>query len=340
MTFDDDAAFLRNRLGAADPAGSPPLSGDVHAARAELRNRLDNPVDAVVSNLAPASRSRRRVWRVAAPLAAAAALVVGVVATQSFSSHEPVAGAAVALAAADATQQAETSRAAFNVTYGDQAVSGEGVADLAKSTAHFNLHLPPQIGDVEVIIGGADIYVSTPSLAKPLVGGKPWLHVDRPSLDELSQSAGGNSLLSSGMLDPASVLTYLRAVSNDLAKVGTEDVRGTSTTHYAGHIDPNRLAAQIPDQNARDELTKLAQKANQSVPVDIWVDDQSRLRKLTVSFDLSKVQTDKPTADLSGTVSATIELWDFGASVDTTSPPADQVSDIKPILDLLQKFHR
>jgi hypothetical protein len=338
MTFDDDADFLRRRMQAADPAGPAPSADEVSAARSELVRRLDHPSALALSDSGRPTSARRRVLRVAAPLAAAAALVTGVLVTQPFSSTQP-AGAAVALAAANATQQAESAHAQFTVTFGSQTVSGDGVADIAKSTGHFSLHLPEPIGDVQLILGGNDLYLTTPPVAKSLVG-KDWIRVDRASLDALSQAAGG-SVLPSQVFDPTNVLAYLRGVSNDLAKVGTEDVRGAATTHYAGHIDPARLAAQIPDPNARDTLGKAAAAAKQSVPVDIWVDDQSRLRKLTVSVDLSKAQTvDKPAGSgPSGVVTATVELWDFGAAADTTPPPADQVSDAGPIVALLNRLH-
>ncbi|HSH60342.1 MAG TPA: hypothetical protein VK988_12025 [Acidimicrobiales bacterium] len=98
---------------------------------------------------------------------------------------------------------------------------------------------------------------------------------------------------------------------------------------YRGTVDMNKAAAAAPPEQ-QQTYQKLAQIYGQPLPVEVWIDGDGRLRKMTYAVDLGTLnlppeatQGQKPT----GNLNFTIELFDFGTPVSVTVPPADQVTD-------------
>jgi hypothetical protein len=87
------------------------------------------------------------------------------------------------------------------------------------------------------------------------------------------------------LFDPGAVLQSLTKSHATLDRIGTETIRGVRATHY--HV--------VPDNN--DGL-------------DVWVDEQDRLRRLLNSL---------PTR--SGVTSGTVDLYDFGESIPPIRAP-------------------
>ena len=58
------------------------------------------------------------------------------------------------------------------------------------------------------------------------------------------------------------------------------------------------------------------------MPLDIWMDEDNRIRKLTIDLDAKQ-----PGSDESLKASFAVELYDYGVPLDLELPPADQVVD-------------
>ncbi len=117
---------------------------------------------------------------------------------------------------------------------------------------------------------------------------------DRSALDALFSLDGD--------LDPTAVLDQVQDMATTFTEVGREDVRGTPTTHHRAEIDP-------------DDMPSLA-VADVEPVVDVWVDDDGRLRRLELG-------------------PARLELWDFGVEVEVEEPspvadPDGPDSDVGP----------
>ena len=350
VAFDDDARYARNRLGAADPVRGPQGVGSSLEARRELASRLavatspagSGPADAHVTGL----RRRPRRW-LAAPIAAAIALVVGLLVLQPFT-DEPPAGAAVVRAAAATTQAAGTARFSVAIDGMGQTVTAEGVGDLANGDGQVTVHAPSPIGDVAVIHVGDDLYVSAPAVLGDLVGGADWVHVDRATLQSLAEMAGEEGLDGldlTAALDPVKAVDALRSVSGDVTEVGPDTVGGDAVTHYSTHLDPAKVADQMATGADRDQLAAALDTVG-AVPVDLWIDDAGRLRKVSVSLDLGALPLpalpgtgssagggERPT----GPLTATFELSSFGVPLDGAPPSAEDVAEVGPLLEMLRK---
>jgi len=203
-----------------------------------------------------------------------------------------------------------------------QAHRGHMLIDLSE----FGLQGPP----IDAVFDNATVYEKfPPALAAALPPGKSWVKVDLATagksvgvdLQGLSQSQAG---------DPSQTLDYLRGASNKVTTVGSEDVRGTPTTHYRAVIDLNKAADASP--TARDAIKSTIKLLGTSTqPIDVWVDAQGRARRLKYTVDLSKSKVAPSTPNLPGSVTFTLELYDFGAPVQADVPPADQVVDLAAI---------
>jgi hypothetical protein len=118
--------------------------------------------------------------------------------------------------------------------------------------------------------------------------------------------------------NPTDVLTRVLLASEENEEVGADDVRGTETTHYRARVDLRKLVTQLPAaQRPEGEVEELW--GARFVPVEIWIDDESRLRRITIR------QSGK---DENGTTETrtTVELFDYGVEVDVQPPDGEVIS--------------
>ena len=120
-----------------------------------------------------------------------------------------------------------------------------------------------------------------------------------------------------GELDHVRALAYL----SDGARSGrVVDVTG-GLTHFRGTVDPARVLSHVPvAQRSAMRVILRSDYATRSFPADFWLDRQSRLRRVRVSYTTAKGTG----FTLVGTFSG------FGTRVDVTPPPARSTRDITP----------
>jgi hypothetical protein len=136
-----------------------------------------------------------------------------------------------------------------------------------------------------------------------------WLRVESDSSDtdpfDLRQRA---------MRNPAGLLEFLTAASEDAHDAGSERVRGTTTTRIEGTFDMQKVVDQSPpDQRAelQDWLNFLAEDAPTTVPFQLWIDGDGVARRLRV--------------EQGGEASVMVEYYDFGVPVTVSAPPASEI---------------
>jgi hypothetical protein len=156
------------------------------------------------------------------------------------------------------------------------AVTGTGEIGDHGRTAHVRLTLRMSSTPVEAVAAGGAFYLRGGPVAA-LAQGK-WVRVK-----------ADNPAFNLGAADPAQLLQYLRS-SSRVEKRGAATIRGVKTTHYVA--------------TARQ------------VPLDVWVDGQGLVRRLSVQLQQ---------------VSASLDLFDFGdVSVDV--PAAADTVDLSNML--------
>jgi hypothetical protein len=231
---------------------------------------------------------------------------------------DPVAQAATNTANAGSVQLAMSGR--VSAAGQEIPLKGEGVFDLKAKRGRLTMttNVPGQ-GDVRVeeIIEGLVLYMRSEALAQALPDGKKWLKIDLQAAGRQSGVDIGALQQLGGSGDPTQFLSYL-AKAGDVRKVGTEDINGTSTTHYHATIDFAKLAESAGGAAASvRQLQTLT--GRRSLPTDIWIDGSRRVRRQTVA-----ISTQRPVPidfDL------TIDYERFGVPVDVHAPAAGETAD-------------
>jgi hypothetical protein len=216
-------------------------------------------------------------------------------------------------------------------------LTATGVISFANAAADLTETLPGGQGSGETRFVNSMLYTRLPgSLASRLSNGKPWISLD---VGKLSQQGDGSlqQLMTDSPSDPSTVLGFLRGAGTQVNTIGPDTVDGAKTTHYQVVLDLDK-AAQGQSAQTQQATQALEQElGTHSLPAQIWLDDQGRMRKFTVDETLTGTMPGgassaaKPTGPIHFQFTAV--LSDFGVPVNVTAPPADQTTDLTSKLD-------
>jgi hypothetical protein len=173
------------------------------------------------------------------------------------------------------------------------------------------------------LLDRGSVYMSSPLFANRLPNGAHWLRID---ISKVQRALGLDpNTIADGTTDPSQYLQYLRSAGATLAKDGQEQLRGVPTTRYRASLDLLRAAESQPGANralVRTAMKKLVEEIGQpQIPLEVWVDAHHLVRKLSMSFPLSR-------APGHPSVSLACEFHDFGPTPAVSPPNASDVFDI------------
>ena len=215
--------------------------------------------------------------------------------------------------AADKTTSAGSEHVAIvgSVTAAGQKVEMTGDGDFQATPKLGSLHLSLTASGrnitMDEVLKGWTIYMKSPLFSSQLPSGKTWMSIDL-------QKAGNKLGLNTDEFtqqDPTDLLGALQKAGS-VKKVGTETIDGVDTTHYSVTVD----LAKAPNGAKLEKLANL-----KSLPVDVWVDGNNQVRRLTESY----------TATSSGQSVATnmqIDLSNYGEQVNVQVPSANDTVDM------------
>jgi len=154
-------------------------------------------------------------------------------------------------------------------------------------------------------------------------GGKHWI---RYGYDDLAKLGGGSGAYLKDQMQnttPNQSVKLLLA-SGDVKKVGDEQVRGESTTHYSGTVNVADLATKnsnLTESQIAGLKKQLTQAGVTTETVDIWVNGDDLLVKKVEKGELK-----------TGTMSSTAYYSDYGVKVSAEEPPAGDTADFKDLM--------
>jgi hypothetical protein len=156
-------------------------------------------------------------------------------------------------------------------------LTGTGGYDYASRTGQLTLHVPASVtpsGVLEEILTPAVLYLrpGTPAGAR-------WMSVPADRLAD-------GDLISSGATSPELAFQLLRAAAPGVSYRGKVTVDGGACSHYRGTVTLRQAAAD-PTTSADDRATLLAAAnafASDTVPFDVYVDAQGRVRRFVGTF--------------------------------------------------------
>ncbi|MEU9898710.1 hypothetical protein ACIBCS_07980 [Streptomyces phaeochromogenes] len=194
-------------------------------------------------------------------------------------------------------------------------IRGEGVYDYEDQVGRLKVLLPQDPAGVderrpitELLAPGA-LYMKNRGAGVPA---DKWVRVDTATLSD------GN-LVTGGATDPFAAAELLRG-TRKATYVGRSSVAGTAVRHYRGTADLG-VAARDASPGSRASLRAAAKGfATATVPFDVYLDDEGRIRKVRHRFSFVNGQQKGTVA-----VSSTTLLYDFGAPVDVRLPDANDI---------------
>lgn len=178
------------------------------------------------------------------------------------------------------------------------------------------------LGDMKItmIQAGDQMYMRSPLFSMFTGADTPWISMPVDEMDSLEETQQAQ--------DPNDFLEFLKATDAEVEEHGREDVRGVSTQHLSTVLDLRSILDQA-EGSEKEELEEALDGLGMGVeemPMDVWIDDEGMIRRMTMSFDMSGMDDE---IDM-GSIEMTIELFDFNEPVDIRVPDASEVSEFDP----------
>ncbi|MFE9459198.1 hypothetical protein [Streptomyces californicus] len=154
-------------------------------------------------------------------------------------------------------------------------------------------------------------------------GGKNWIQYSYKDLAELGGASGDVMQDQARNSTPEQGVKALLA-SGDVKKVGREDVRGVSATHYSGTVDVAELTAknsELDEKQLAEFKEQLALAGVTTQTVDIWVDENDLLVKKAERGEMK-----------TGEFNSTFFYSDYGTQVSVEKPAASDTVDFTELL--------
>lgn len=219
----------------------------------------------------------RGIWLKTQAVATGATLIAGVAAAVASPAGEAVpqaGGRALAL-----IQQAPASLASYASLKETLTISVATNGHSARIVAHgivspdgrngtFSYDLPRGLPSIDLEFVGGVAYAPLPVEKRGLTGGKPYAALDMSGLSNPQLNPGNASTL----------LSLLAGAHGTVQDDGTAKVDGTPTRRYHLTIDVQEAYNRIP-VNLRPAQVDL-QALGQTLPMDVWLDRNGRLRRL------------------------------------------------------------
>lgn len=249
---------------------------------------------------------------------------------------DPVAQAADVTSAAGDVQMAFSMRMSISALSSPLTATGSGSFDyrahegqIALAMAGLPAAATAALGSgelhIEELFKSGAVYVRSPLFAGHLPNGARWLKFDAAKL------AGGLDAadLMSGESNPAQFLEYLRERGGTVTTVGSETLAGVQTTHYRGAIDVSEALHELPSSERATAQAALKQAGLSSIPFDVWVDGQHRVRRMQTSLSMSL-------AGQPASLQMTIDFSGYGSSTPPIrAPAASEVAELPSALPSL-----
>jgi hypothetical protein len=198
--------------------------------------------------------------------------------------------------------------------------SERGTFDFAHSRGVMWVKLP-SAGTMETVLIPPMFYMRFPGKTSRLPDHKSWIAMRTDRFPGAANAFGSPF----GDTGPGALLKSLTAISSGVTKVGTTAIGTVPVTEFRVTLDPAKAAAGLNGAWAA-ELRLFAEKSGTGkLPVEVWVDPQNLVRRITLSFQASRPVSVRPR------VTQTTDFYDFGTPVRVSAPPASEVAEAPPL---------
>ena len=218
-------------------------------------------------------------------------------------------------------------------------VTSSGVVDFSNRNLSLTVdvsQLTHEPASVEVRVVDGDAYVDVGPLlhivplgALAQLANIQWVKL---SPGELSTSLSPQGVTPVLGTDAEALLQALQGVSNgSIARVGADTVRGVPTIRYHADVNLQLALSKLPAGLQSRLQGELASVANPTaIPVEVWIDSAGLVRRVAISV------TVHPKNGTPVRLDASFDLFDFGVPVSVQPPPANEVTDLSALRNLIQ----
>jgi hypothetical protein len=210
-----------------------------------------------------------------------------------------------------------------------------GAQDLSSGAMRMSIDLGDEATTTETLMLGEEVFLRSPLFE--LFTGDPstWVRVD---LAATAEEAGLDaSALVGEQTGPAALVAQLEGASDEIEELGTDEVRDVSTTHMRVTVDTGAAIEQA-DPSIREQLRSYAEATGlpETYPMELWIDDDGLVRRIRTVLDV-----DGPGGEADGvTQQTTLELFDFGVSLDLEPPLPEQTVDLAELVRDLERLEQ
>jgi hypothetical protein len=199
-------------------------------------------------------------------------------------------------------------------------VSGTGTGDIDFGRNAMQLQLTVGLAGQQVqmqaVYVAGSVYEQVPGLGQ-LIPGKSWISLDLSSLAAASgQSAGALGTSN----NPTAMLRLLAQQGNTVVSLGSSTIGDTPVQGYSVTLDPAAIRAKLAHADLPSWMTTALSQLNiQGTTLKVYVDGSGLLRRFSLNLTETVASTAKVTVDES------LDFSDYGATVNVTAPPPEQV---------------
>ena len=190
------------------------------------------------------------------------------------------------------------------------------------STGEMPAEVAELMGSMEVRQIGDTVYLKFPLITAFMGAQTEWVSMPAEEGAGLAGSMGAGAAPS----DPTSFLGSLSDAEGTVEELGSEDVRGFSTTRYRVVVDDSwreqLTAEELADLEAQGPLPET------SFPMDLWIDGDGLVHRMAMDVTSEDVPESE---DEFESMTMTFDFFDFGQTVTIEPPPADQVTDVSEV---------
>ncbi len=175
------------------------------------------------------------------------------------------------------------------------------------------------LGEIEMRQIGDTVYLKFPFFTALMGAETEWVSMPAEEGSDLAEM--GSEAAPS---NPSSFLEAFSKAEGTVEELGTEEIRGISTTHFRVTVEEGWQEALSPEELA--ELEEQGGLPDESFPLDLWVDGDGLVQRMAITGE----ETDDATGT-TGVMTMIFDFFDFGQSVTIEPPPADQVTSMEEL---------
>jgi hypothetical protein len=205
-------------------------------------------------------------------------------------------------------------------------MSGRGSFNGTTNRSQLTMVVPTPSGrrvEMEGVGSGSHFYYRSDLLKSALPGGDEWMGLDMTLGSSSETGAVANA-------SPSEQLAVLRAVSDNVEKLGEKKVRGVETTGYRSLLDHERYAEYLRGKGsmkAAEEYEQVVKAVPSTIGVETWIDAKGFVRRTILRAHSHDPNTGEETS-----TKVIVDFYDFGISPEIQLPNPDTVYDATPMI--------